>query len=163
MDIKVCNTYHAITENFSLLKMTDGKSVFKIYYISIINRDDPTKYEWSACRISQTQYEQDFAAQGFSGIGFVTAFPHITKVFRFCPELEIILDVAVYNTPDMSQRGIERGNGYYEFACLAEAELAAEEYRAWAEAASVTEYLAFRSSSREFPVNRNDKLREYWQ
>jgi hypothetical protein len=41
MNISKCRTYHAISAGQSLLRMPDGKSVFKIYYLSIVGRDKP--------------------------------------------------------------------------------------------------------------------------
>jgi len=64
------------------------------------------------------------------GIGFVTAFPHITKVFRFGPEAETAMNVCAWDTRSMAPIGLGRSQGYVEFACLAEAAIAADEYNA---------------------------------
>ena len=45
MNIATCRTYHAISSGTNLLRMPDKKSVFKIYYLSIIKRDNPEAYE----------------------------------------------------------------------------------------------------------------------
>ena len=59
------------------------------------------------------------------GIGFVTAFPHVTKVFRFAPSAETVLHVRAFHTADLTPMELARENGYLEFACYAEAALAA--------------------------------------
>jgi hypothetical protein len=41
MQIASCRTYHGKTVGHTLLRMPDGRSVFKIYYISVIGRDKP--------------------------------------------------------------------------------------------------------------------------
>ena len=65
--------------------MPDGKSVFKIHYISIMGRDKPELYEWEHSPFTQLDFEQFFLSGAHEGIGFVTAFPHISKIFRFSP------------------------------------------------------------------------------
>ena len=46
MKVAPCRTYHAKTVGRSVLRMPDGKSVFKVYYISVVGRDRPELYEW---------------------------------------------------------------------------------------------------------------------
>jgi len=162
MQIAACRTYHAITSRVSTLTMPDGKSAFKIYYVSIVGRDRPELYEWEHCALTRDEFERTFAEVGHEGVGFAIAFPHITKVFRFAPTMETVLDIREYDTPGMVPKNCDRGDGYHEFACYAEAVLAAEEYHAWARATSVAEYLESRSEAADFPVARNDKLAEYW-
>ena len=64
---------------------------------------------------------------------------------------------------DMKVRDCSQDDGFHEFACFAEAIIAAEEYKAWARAESVEEYLKFRCSSEIFPVHANRKLKDYWE
>ena len=73
MKIKPCRPYHGILSSSKLLEMPDGKSKFKVYYISIIERDKPELYEWEKCAMQKEDYEQSFTAKGFEGLGFVTA------------------------------------------------------------------------------------------
>jgi hypothetical protein len=47
-------------------------------------------------------------------------------------------------------------------ACYAEAAIAADEYRAWAESGTVNDYLALGSDAADFPVVSNSKLAAYW-
>ena len=163
MKIKKCNPYNARTVAQGLLHMPDKKSVFKIYYVSITGRAKPELYEWEHCLHTQTDFEQDFLNRAFEGIGFVTAFPHISKVFRFSPYAETVLDVIEFNTIKMQPKDCSREDGSHEFACFAESVISAEEFVAWAKAATVAEYLKFRCSKTEFSIFSNQKLAEYWQ
>lgn len=162
MEIVPCRTYHAQTVGRSVLRMPDGKSVFKVYYISVIGRDMPELYEWQRGSRTMADFERGFRAGDHEGIGFVVAFPHVTKVYRFSPEGETILDVREFNTDGMTRRDGSRSDGYHELACYAEAAIAADEYRAWAESATVDEYLALHSDAADFPVVSNAKLVAYW-
>ncbi|MDA0745434.1 MAG: hypothetical protein O2954_02890 [bacterium] len=162
MKIATCRSYHGITSSVNLLHMPDGKSAFKIYYLSIIGRDKPELYEWEHCAPSTEQFEETFRASSHEGIGFITAFPHITKVFRFSPVMETVMDITEMNTNDLEVRDCPRDDEYHEFACYAEAVIAAEEYHAWAKATSVDEYLKFRCTIEDFPVASNTKLATHW-
>lgn len=163
MKIEKCRSYHARTSGQSLLRMPDGKSVFKIYYISIIGRDTPEKFEWEHCPNTQSDFERLFLSGNHEGIGFVTAFPHITKLYRFSPYAETIMDVREFQTVDMLPKDCSRNDGSHEFACYAESVISADEYEAWAKAAKVGDYLAFRCSKTDFPVASNVKLAKYWE
>lgn len=162
MLIAKCRPYHARTFKHSLLRMPDGRSVFKVYYISIIGRDSPEKFEWERCPRTQTDFERTFLSGNHEGIGFVTAFPHITKIFRISPYAETVLDVSEFQTANMLRIDCSRDNGTHEFACYAESVIAADEHEAWANAATVEDYLAFRCSKTDFPVANNVKLATYW-
>ena len=162
MKVTPSRTYHAKTVGRSVLRMPDGKSVFKVYYISVIGRDRPELYEWTHSPRTAEEFERTFVTGGHEGVGFVIAFPHVTKVYRFSPEGETILDVREFDTAGMTDRDCSRSGGYHELACYAEAAIAADEYRAWAGAGSVSEYLAFRSDAADFPVVNNGKLAAYW-
>jgi hypothetical protein len=78
---------------------------------------------------------------GVEGVGFVCAFPHIAKVFRYGPEIETVLHVRAFRPSDFTELDLARSDGYLEFACLAEAVIADAEYRLWAEARTVGAYL----------------------
>ena len=163
MQIAACRAYHAQTVGQSLLRMPDGISAFKVYYLSVIGRDRPERFEWGRSARTQQHFEQEFLAGGHVGIGFVVAFPHVTKIFRFSPAMETILDVREFHTEGMRQMDCARGEGYHEFACYAEAVIAGDEYHAWARAASVEEYLTSRSAAADFPVAGHTKLAAYWK
>jgi hypothetical protein len=161
MNVTPCRSYHSNTAAHTLLAMPDGKSVFKIYYVSIVGRDDPTKYEWGRCAVTRPAFEALVQRSGWEGVGFITAFPHITKVFRFAPAMETVLHVRAFNTADLSPLGLDREDGFLEFACYAEAAIAADEYHAWAQAATVAAYLHYRSPFVDGPVKSHRKLAEY--
>jgi hypothetical protein len=163
MQVAPCRFYHAQTVGRSLLRMPDGSSTFKIYYLSAIGRPKPELFEWQHCPRTPGEFETAFLAGGHQGIGFVIAFPHVTKIFRFSPGAETILDVREFHTDGMRPLDCTRGEGYHEFGCYAEAAIAADEYHAWAKAASVEDYLASRSDAADFPVASNTKLAAYWK
>jgi hypothetical protein len=163
MNISKCRTYHAISAGQSLLRMPDGKSVFKIYYLSIVGRDTRELFEWEYCAQTHAEFEKVFLAGGHEGVGFVTVFPHIAKIFRFSPHAETVLDICEFNTPAMQPKDLSRGDGTHEFACYAEVIIAADEHEAWANAATVEDYMAFRCTKTDFPVGSHVKLAEYWE
>ena len=161
--IKPCNTYHAVLNGKELCRPADGKSAFKVYFIDIIGRKDPECTVWTLSGMSAKDFPARLAQTvGVEGIGFVTAFPHITKVFRFGPEAETVLNVRAWDTRSMAPISLGRSQDYFEFACLAEVAIAADEYNAWARTRSVEEYLQEWSSFADGPLARHDKLLEYW-
>ncbi|MHC4871065.1 MAG: hypothetical protein ACYTFY_04405 [Planctomycetota bacterium] len=162
MKIASCRPYHAVLSGTDIVENTEEKSVFKVYYLSIIGRDKPEIYEWEKCSLQKDNFKKGFINKNYAGIGFITAFPHITKVFRFAPGMETILDVQAVDTVTLKNKSCERDENYYEFACYAEAVLAADEYKAWADAESIEEYLKYFSKSCDFPVKSSSKLGEYW-
>jgi hypothetical protein len=161
--INPCSTYHAVLNGTSLCRPADGKSTFKLYFIDIIGRKESTRTVWALSGMRTEDFPARLArAEGVEGIGFVTAFPHIAKVFRFGPEAETVMNVRAWDTRSMSPIGLGRSQDYVEFACLAEAAIAADEYNAWARTRTVEEYLQQWSSFTDGPVTRHDKLLEYW-
>ena len=162
MQVASCNSYHAKIESTKLLTMPDGKSVFKVYYVSIVGRPTPERFEWDRNPLKKADYEKAFLASGNEGIGFITAFPHITKAFRFAPSSETLLHVRAFNTKTLLELSLSREDGYVEFACLAEALIAADEYRAWARCETVADYLAVFSREADMPVANHAKLGAYW-
>jgi hypothetical protein len=163
LPIKPCAPYHAIVRNKVLFRDA-GKTAFKVYFVDIIGRPDPARTEWDKCGLSPTDYLSRLGrTDGIEGIGFIVAFPHITKAFRFGPENEIVINVRAWWTKDMAPVDLTRSDGYVEFACLAEAAIAADEFSFWAAAQTVDEYLGKWSGYAEGPIARNDKLRAYWE
>lgn len=146
----------------AMLRLPDGHSAFKIYFVDIPGRKNPERFEWDRCGRARETVAEQLQQVGVEGVGFVLAFPHITKIFRFGPNPEILLHVRAYRTSDFEPIPLERAEGYYEFACLAEAIVAAEEYRYWASARTVEEYLEQRYDWPESPVLSADKLRRYY-
>jgi hypothetical protein len=76
--------------------------------------------------------------------------------------METIMDVREFHTEGMRHMNCSRGDGYHEFACYAEAVIAAHEYHAWAKAGTAEDYLASRCDEADFPVVSNTKLATYW-
>jgi len=99
---------------------------------------------------------------GVEGVGFITAFPHMAKIFRFSPGAETVLDVRAFNPSDLEPKNLSRYGGFHEFACLAEGIISAGEYKAWAAAKDVEEYLSYRSDDRIFDILSSNKLKRYW-
>ncbi|NLF18294.1 MAG: hypothetical protein GX595_13735 [Lentisphaerae bacterium] len=163
MKVTPCRSYHARVVEHLAVTMADGRSRFKIYAVSIVGRDQPERYEWAHGGMTLPAFAERFSRGADEGVGFVTAFPHITKVFRYHPEAEILMCVRAFNTRDMTPLDLNRGEGYLEFACYAEALLAADEYRYWAEATSVENYLSRWSAVVDAPVVSAGKLRAWWE
>jgi hypothetical protein len=162
MQIKPCQSYHAVLTDQMLLRGTDIKSAFKVYFISITGRAEPARYEWPHDKTARDRFAGLFRQNKFEGVGFVTAFPHITKLFRFDPAAETVLNVRAFKTSDLSQIDMARAEDYLEFACYAEALLAAAEYRLWAKAKTVMEYLSEFSSFDNGKIVSNTKLADHF-
>ncbi len=162
MVIEQCKPYHAQSAGTTTLQPADGKSVFKMYYLDIVGRKDRTRYEWDQSPLDKDAFEADLRGSTLEGVGFITAFPHITKVFRFAPDAETVMHVRAFNTSDLSELDLDRGSGWVEFACYAEALIAADEYRLWAKVETVEEYLERWSGFSDGPITSESKLREYW-
>lgn len=162
MKVSACRSYHGRIVDTKPVSMADGKSRFKIYFVSIVGRDQPQRFEWAHCGMTPDDFARRFAAGADEGIGFVTAFPHITKVFRYAPDVEILQHVKAFNTRDFTPIDLTRSEGYMEFACYAEAAVAADEYHAWARARSVAEYLDYWSPCKEAPILDHAKLGAWW-
>ena len=160
MKIEKCGSYHAKIEGCELVNMPDGKSAFKVYFVSIVGRDNPSRTEWAHCGIDKQAFIKAFRESRQEGVGFLTAFPHITKVFRYAPKMEILQHVRAFDTKTFALISLIRDD-FVEFACLAEALLAADEYKAWAAATSVEEYLKYVSPVENAPVFDNAKLKRY--
>ena len=47
-----CQSYHGITAGQTVLNMPDGRSVFKLYLLSIVGRNEPALYDWANARFS---------------------------------------------------------------------------------------------------------------
>lgn len=158
--IKPCNTYEARPSGTDVYH--NERSAFKVYYVDIVGRDQPERYEWDRCGRPRAAVLEHLLAAPVEGVGAVAAFPHITKVFRFAPSAETIMHVCGFWTPDFQPVDLNREDGYVEFACYAEAIIAAEEYRFWAEAHSVEEYLARWVEWTAAPVLDNTKLARHF-
>jgi hypothetical protein len=120
----------------------NGPHAFKVYFIDITGRPRPELYEWDRCGLEREAVLAGLKRAGVEGVGFVCAFPHIVKVFRFGPENETVLHVRAFDPAAFAELALARADGYVEYACLAESVIADAEYRLWATARTVAEYLA---------------------
>lgn len=161
MEVRPCPPYRARVDRTDRLDRLPDRSVFKLYFISITGRADPARYEWAPGPMTFDATVAALRALPLRGVGFVTAFPHITKVFRFAPAAETVLHVRAFRTADLAPLDLARDDGFVEFACYAEAAIAADEYRAWAEAPDVATWLRSLSPFRDGPVAHPGKLRAY--
>jgi len=162
MQVSPCRPYHSRTIGHTLVRMAKGRSLFKTYFVNIIGRPERTRYEWPEDKPFAPAVESRLADLSVEGVGFIIAFPHITKVFRFAPTMETVLHVQGFNTPDMSPLDLRRNDGFVEFACYAEAAIAADEYHMWARAETVEEYLETFSAFVDGPIVSHAKLAEFW-
>ncbi|MBI2298033.1 MAG: hypothetical protein HYU66_03620 [Armatimonadetes bacterium] len=160
MDVRPCNTYAARPAGTAVHRA--GKSVFKLYFVDIYGREHPERFEWRLNGLDPGAVAAALERLGVEGVGFVIAFPHIAKLFRYAPDAEILMLVKAFRPADGESLPLERGEGYVEFACLTEAVIAAAEYRLWAEAATVDDYLGTWCDWGELPIRDNAKLRRYW-
>jgi len=159
---KPASPYDARSAGTRLLACPDGRSVFKVYFLDIVGRANPERYEWDRGALSRDGFLAGLSRIA-EGVGFVTAFPHVAKVFRFGPHAETVLDVLGLKTPDLSEYPLARGDGTFEFACLAEALIAADEYGFWASAADVGGYLGRWSGFASGRIADPGKLGRYWR
>lgn len=139
--VKKGNPYTSKVVGKTQIELADTKSAFKVYFIDIRGRDDRVKYEWEHCGRTQEQFLDQLHNLNPEGIGFVTAFPHITKVFQFGPTLETNLYTTAYKTENFEVLPLDY-SGATEVGCAAEILIAAEELRFWLEAQTVDDYLS---------------------
>jgi hypothetical protein len=119
----------------------NGPHAFKVHFVDITGRPEPELYEWDRCGRERGSIVAGLKRAGVEGVGFVCAFPHIAKVFRFGPESETVLNVRAFRPTDFTELALGRSDGYVEYACLAESVIADAEHRLWARARTVEEYL----------------------
>ena len=162
MQVAACHDYHGTCCDRVCLSMPDGQSRFKVYFLSIIGRQQPHLFDWKSCDDTPDDVKRRLVTSKIQGIGFITAFPHITKVFRYSPQVETVVDVRCLDTHSFEDLSGDRGDGYHEFACYAEAVIVADEYHAWASAKTVPDYLKVFSASTDYPVIWPSKLATYW-
>ena len=162
MQIKPCQPYAAqLLRPPELVRMPDRRSAFKVYFLSITGRAEPARYEWGVGPERPEDFLARLASSAQPGIGFATVFKHIAKIFRFDPAAETVLHVKALRTADLAPLDLARGEGFCEFACYAEAVLAAAEYRAWAQALTVEEYLAGAADLADGRIAAHAKLAHY--
>jgi hypothetical protein len=137
--IAPCQSYAARPAGRAVYE--NGPHAFKVYFIDITDRRQPELYEWERGGRDRESILAGLKRAGVEGVGFVCAFPHIAKAFRFGPESETVLNVRAFRPADFAELALDRSDGYVEYACLAESVIADAEYRLWARARTVEEYL----------------------
>jgi hypothetical protein len=160
MEVEPARSYEARLVDSRLVRGKDSRSVFKLYRLDIVGRENPERYQWKESGLDPAELERRLGL--FAGVGFVTSFPHITKIFRFDPKMETVLTVRGFKTASFEALELGRAEGFMEFACLAEALVAADEYRLWADKTSVEEYLASWGRFEAGAIRDHAKLRRYW-
>jgi hypothetical protein len=137
--VEVCQGYAARPAGRAVYE--NGLHAFKVYYIDITGRREPERYEWDRSGLERRAVLAGLRRAAVEGVGFVCAFPHIAKAFRFGPENETVLQVRAFRPADFAELDLARSDAYVEYACLAESAIADAEYRRWAAAPSVAGYL----------------------
>ena len=160
MEVELARNYDARLADRRLVRGQDGRSAFKLYRLDIVGRPEPQKYQWRESGLDPERLEGRL--QSFEGVGFATSFPHITKIFRFDPQAETVLTVRGFKTPGLTDLDLGRAEGFVEFACLAEALIAADEYRLWAENTAVERYLDSWSRFDAGAIRDHNKMHRYW-
>ena len=160
MRVEPCRSYAARPAGTDCYR--DGRTVFKVYYADIHGRDTPERFEWDLSSLERRAVLKALAGMAVEGVGFVISFPHVGKVFRFWPQAETIVTVRAFNPGDGSALPLHRGDGEVEFACLAEAVIAAQEYLFWAESRDVGQYLGRWAQWGDLGIVDQTKLARYW-
>jgi len=158
--VKVCAPYASEVVAKSSLRIEETGGAFKVYFISIVGREQREKYEWECCGTATDDFLRTLEARRPEGVGFVTAFPHITKIFQFGPNPETNLYTRAYKTSTWEELPLDY-SGSTEVACAAEALILADEFRFWLEASSVEAYLGRTSSAGSAQFASHSKLREH--
>jgi len=160
-EVKRSNPYTSQVVGRATVEFGDG-SAFKVYFVDIVGRDDPTKYEWAQCGCTQEEFLERLRELSPEGIGFVTAFPHITKVFQFGPSPETNLYTRAYCTAGFEELPLDY-SGATEVACAAEALILAEEFKLWLAARTVDEYLAKTTDAGDAAFANHEKMFQRFQ
>jgi hypothetical protein len=85
-----------------------ARTIFKLYFVSLVGRAQREKYEWGLAAYGIDAFLAQLPGRSLQGVGFITAFPHITKVFRFGPAPETNLHAAAFATPTWEKIALER-------------------------------------------------------
>ena len=94
--------------------MPDGKSVFKVYYISVIGRDRPELYEWQRSPRTTADFERMFVAGGHEGVGFVLQATHCRERRRECVKPSLDLDKVLCHVVSDRRHHIERSTRLHD-------------------------------------------------
>ena len=133
---------------------------FNVYVLSVIEREQPHVFDWQSYDYTPADFENRVNS-GIRGLGFITGFPGITKIFRYPSQIETVVDVGCFDVRLFEGVSSDRGEGYYEFACYAKAVIVADAYHAWPNAKTAPDYLKFFSTSTDPPFAWPGKLATY--
>jgi hypothetical protein len=160
MTIETCRSYAARPAGTDLYRR--GRTAYKLYYVDIYGRPNPERFAWDLNELDRSAIPTALNEIGVAGVGFVVAFPHVAKLFRFWEKAETLLVVQAFVPKDAAPMDLNRGGGAVEFACLAEAVIAGQEYELWAAAESVEAYLEQWAEWTDLPIVDHGKLKRYW-
>lgn len=141
------------------LDLPDG-SAFKVYYLDIVGRPEPQRFEWAASGRDRAAALEQLRVAGIVGVGFVCLFPHIAKVFFFGEGCETNLYALAFRGDPFQPAPLDYARGV-EIGCAAEVEIAAQEFALWRKAKTVEEYLATCVDPPPCGFENHAKLREY--
>ncbi len=142
--------------------MPEGQSGFEVYFRSVIRKEESHLFEWQSCDDTPADFDNRLVNSGIEGVGFITAFPHITKVFGYSPQTETVVDVGYLDTHSFERVSSDRGERRDEHACYAEAVIVVDEYHAGAAAKTAPDDLKDFSRSIDYLFARAGKLANYW-
>ncbi|MBM4085781.1 MAG: hypothetical protein FJ272_13415 [Planctomycetes bacterium] len=160
--VKKCLPYTSKVVGRTLLKVDETKAAFKVYFVDIVGRAERQRYEWALCGATQEDFLARLKARRPEGVGFVTAFPHITKIFQFGPSPETNLYTRSFDTKTFEEKRLDYAEGATEVACAAEALILAQEFRFWLDAESVEAYLAKLADAGDASFRNCAKLAAYY-
>jgi len=161
-EIKKCLPYVSRVVGRARYEDEESGTSFKVYFVDIRGREQRERYEWSHCGMSHDDFLEALRGIAPEGIGFVIAFPHITKVFQFGPSPETNLYTRAYDTQGLKERSLDYGMGT-EVACAAEMLIAAEEFGFWLSAESVGDYLQRSTTAGDAEFRNHNKLWSHYQ
>lgn len=146
--------------NEKFLLTISKTAVFKIYFVDILNREQKNKYVWEYAEITKKDLLNGIEKLHPQGIGFIIAFPHVFKIFRFGPSIETNLYSIAYNPKTMERLTLQE-EGWLELGCLAEIEISFDEFTFWATSPNVEDYLLNFSSKGNGSILDHSKLFNY--
>ena len=138
--VQPVNPYTSRPAGTAMLRLDDG-SAFKVYFLEIVGRDQPEKYEWQACGRDRQAAVAQLRDAGISGVGFICLFPHVAKVFFFGECAETNLYATALRGDPLRPSPLDDARGV-EIACAGEMDVAAREFALWRRCETVEDYLA---------------------
>ena len=157
--VKPVSAYTSRPVGVALLRLSD-KSAFKVYFMDIVGREEPEKYEWEASGRDRGAAMEQLKGAGLTGVGFICLFPHIAKAFFFGECGETNLYAQAFRGDPFRPSALDYARGV-EVACAGEMDVAAREFALWRKCATVEAYLSEFVVPEECGFANHGKLREY--